>query len=141
MPKKFAAILSAIFSPIKKIYFYFFALFHILSFYSENQKELQLNDLPYPLLLTTALAALFRFVARFILKGKEQASIITSMTLLYFFSFGYFAARFNTQNSYLVVAVYTLISILITVILFNIKDRAKRATFFTIVGLYLDRKS
>lgn len=121
----------------KKFYPIYFAIFPLLSFYTGNIKELRLNALFMPVLISVSLSVFLFFIFKLILKDDKKANIITLIFLLYFFSYGYFAGNFKNMNQSLIFIIYTLLAIFITVILFKLKDKKHLPNFFTIIGIYL----
>lgn len=67
----------------------FFAVFPLLKFYTHNQRELLLNVLWIPLLLSLILAFSLWFFYQLIFKNIYRSSWLTSLTLLIFFSYGH----------------------------------------------------
>lgn len=122
---------------LKKIYPIYFAVFPLLSFYAGNKKELRLDALFIPIILSLVVTFLVFIIAKLITKEDKKANIITLIFLLYFFSYGDLIKNFKNVNQFFLFILYTLFAIFIAKFLLRLKNNPHLPVFFTIIGAYL----
>ncbi len=66
-----------------------FAIFPAAFLYSQNIAETQIGEIVWPLLFSCILASISLLVFRLILRSSRKAAIMTSLSLILFFSFGH----------------------------------------------------
>lgn len=67
------------------------AIFPVFFLYSQNIAETQIGEIVRPLVLSCILALISLLVFRLILRSNRKAAIMTSLSLILFFSFGRFS--------------------------------------------------
>ncbi|MBU1126880.1 hypothetical protein KKF11_00870, partial [Patescibacteria group bacterium] len=94
-------IKKKIFSKTKSLYFFippvFAAIFPILSFYLTNISELSLKFIGRPIFYSIIAAVTGTLLLSALTRNKNKASLIVSLVLLIFFSYGYLSRSLNDK--------------------------------------------
>ncbi|MFH1289597.1 MAG: hypothetical protein ABIH88_02650, partial [Patescibacteria group bacterium] len=94
-------IKKKIFSKTKSLYFFIppvlTAIFPILSFYLTNISELSLKFIGRPIFYSIIAAVTGTLLLSALTRNKNKASLIVSLVLLIFFSYGYLSRSLNDK--------------------------------------------
>lgn len=116
---------------ISRFYPFYFAVFPIIAFYTSNKKELTLDSIYLPIIVFVSATALVWYLLKLVFKVKDDAKIIISLFLVYFFSYQHFSQF--TKTFFL----YSFVFILITYVFFRIKQKKNIHIILSILGSYL----
>lgn len=72
-----------------------FTIYPILFLYTNNISILDLNNIYLPILLSVSLTILFWFILNLFIKNKDKSSLITSLMIVLFFSYGHLIGALN----------------------------------------------
>lgn len=121
------------------------AIFPILSFFLNNSQELSLKFISKPFLYSITVVVLATLVLFFLIRDKFKTSVIVSMFVFIFFSYGHLSRALNSKlfislpngmilgpDKVLLPVIFMLIAFLIIKILRSKKSFSKLISFLTI---------
>jgi len=83
-------------SPV--IHPFLFGIFPILSLFAYNMGQLSINEIFWPVIITSTTTILLYILASFIFKNSKKAGMAISLLLLLFFSYGHFFYAFEGEE-------------------------------------------
>lgn len=116
---------------LSRFYPFYFAIFPIIAFYSTNRRELTLGAIYLPIIVFISITAFVWYLLKLVFKGKDDAKIIISLFLVYFFSYQHFS-RFTKTFFF-----YSLIYALVTYAFLRVRQKTNVHIILSILGSYL----
>ncbi len=114
-----------------RFYPFYFAIFPIITFYSTNRRELILSAICLPIIVFVSITAFVWYLSTVVFKGKDDAKIVISLFLMYFFSYQHFS-RFTKTLFF-----YSLVFALLTYVFIRVKQKTNAHVILSILGSYL----
>ncbi len=116
---------------------FLFAVFPILFFYSTNIEEVFLSVLPVPLLTALISTLVILFVLLLVFKNPVKISILVSLFLILFFSYGHIKTTVNVPDLPIII-IWLLIFIISAYLLAKTKrDLVRIVYFLSVVSIFL----